>query len=72
MEPVTWDLLLEFLHRLGERFPFPGSVYLLGGSALCLLGNPQVTQDVDYTYELNPRRPKRLKHSCQTRRRDAP
>ena len=54
MEPVTLDLLLEFLHRLGERFPFPGSVYLLGGSALCLLGNPRVTQDVDYTYELNP------------------
>ena len=52
MEPVTSDVLLEFLHRLGNRFPHAGVVYLLGGSALCLLGNPRVTQDVDYTYEL--------------------
>ena len=27
-------------------------MYLLGGSALCLLGNPRETLDVDYTYEL--------------------
>ena len=54
MEPVTSDVLLEFLSRLGDRFPHTGVVYLLGGSALCLLGNSRVTQDVDYTYELEP------------------
>lgn len=54
MEPVTSDVLLEFLRRLGDRFPHAGVVYLLGGSALCLLGNSRVTQDVDYTYELEP------------------
>lgn len=52
MEPVTSGVLLEFLRRLGDLFPHAGVVYLLGGSALCLLGNSRVTQDVDYTYEL--------------------
>jgi hypothetical protein len=52
MEPVTRDVLHSFLQRLGERFPGAGSFYLIGGSALCLLGNPRATVDVDYTYEV--------------------
>ena len=52
MEPVTRDVLHSFLQRLGERFPGAGSFYLVGGSALCLLGNPRATVDVDYTYEV--------------------
>ena len=52
MEPVTSTTLQAFLHRLGERYPGGGDLYLLGGSALCLLGNPRTTVDVDYIFEL--------------------
>jgi hypothetical protein len=51
MEPVTVATLQEFLRRLGERFGGQGDFYLLGGSALCLLGNPRTTVDIDYTFE---------------------
>jgi len=53
MEPVTLDTLQSFLQRLGERYPGAGTLYLLGGSALCLLGNPRTTVDVDYAFELD-------------------
>ena len=53
MEPVTLDTLQTFLQRLGERSPGAGDFYLLGGSALCLLGNPRITVDVDYMFELD-------------------
>ena len=51
MEPVTLVALQNFLQRLGERFPQPATIYLLGGSALCLLGSPRETLDVDYGLE---------------------
>jgi hypothetical protein len=51
VEPVTLATLQTFLQRLGERFTGAGDLYLLGGSALCLLGNPRTTVDVDYTFE---------------------
>ncbi len=51
MEPVTLLTLKEFLERLGKRFAGAGDLYLLGGSALCLLGNPRTTMDFDYTFE---------------------
>lgn len=51
MEPVTLATLQTFLRRLGERFMGAGDLYLLGGSALCLLGNPRTTVDIDYTFE---------------------
>jgi hypothetical protein len=51
MEPITLTALQTFLRRLGERFTGAGDLYLLGGSALCLLGNPRTTMDVDYTFE---------------------
>jgi hypothetical protein len=54
MEPVTSEALKIFLQRLGERYPNPAEFYLLGGSALCLLGSSRETLDVDYTFELNP------------------
>ena len=54
MEPVTAVNLKSFLQRLGERYPGPATVYLLGGSALCLLGSPRATLDVDYTFEVAP------------------
>jgi hypothetical protein len=51
MEPVTSIALQKFLKKLGERFPYPAKFYLLGGSALCLLGSPRETLDVDYSLE---------------------
>jgi hypothetical protein len=51
MEPVTSLALETFLQQLGERIPHPATLYLLGGSALCLLGSPRETLDVDYSLE---------------------
>lgn len=49
MKPVTLVTLQQFLRHVGETFGAEGDLYLLGGSALCLLGNPRTTIDVDYT-----------------------
>jgi len=49
--PVTLATLQAFLQRLGERYPGVGDLYLLGGSALCLLGSPRTTVDIDYLFE---------------------
>lgn len=54
MEPITAEIITDFLNRLGERFPNPATLYLLGGSALLLLGNSRQTLDIDYTSDLNP------------------
>jgi hypothetical protein len=54
MESVTSIVLRTFLKRLGELYPHPVEFYLLGGSALCLLGSPRETLDVDYTFESGP------------------
>jgi hypothetical protein len=51
MEPVTSAALETFLQRLGERIQQPVKLFLLGGSALCLLGSPRETLDVDYSLE---------------------
>jgi hypothetical protein len=52
MEPLTPTTLLDFFHRLGERYAGAGDIYLLGGSALCLLGSTRQTQDIDYTFQV--------------------
>jgi len=44
MEPVTAANLKAFLQRLGERYPRPARLYLLGGSALCLLGSSTISR----------------------------
>ena len=41
MESVTADAIRELLQRLGERWRRHAVLYLLGGSALCLLGSPR-------------------------------
>jgi len=51
MEPVTLIALQNLFKRLGERFSQPAIIYLLGGSALCLLGSPRETLDIDYSLE---------------------
>ena len=52
--PVTPEVTLDFLRQLGARCEFEVSLYLLGGSALALLGNPRQTQDLDYTADIPP------------------
>ena len=42
------SVIRQFLQRLAERLEQPTTLYLLGGSALCLLGHPRVTVDVDF------------------------
>lgn len=41
-------LIQEFLARLGSRYPKQATLYLLGGSALILLGSSRDTLDIDY------------------------
>jgi hypothetical protein len=52
MVPITQAVLIEFLQLLGQTYPGQAAVYLLGGSALSLLGNPRGTLDIDYTTDL--------------------
>ena len=52
MEPITSEVLMTFLERLGEQSSGTATLYLLGGSALCLLGNPRSTLDVDYDLDV--------------------
>jgi hypothetical protein len=54
MEPVTPESLALFLVRLGEICRQPVRLYLVGGSALRLLGSPRETLDVDYMTEATP------------------
>ena len=54
MEPITTANLRTFFQSLSERYSGSATVYLLGGSALCLLGSPRATMDVDYTFEVAP------------------
>jgi hypothetical protein len=51
MDDVSTAVLRLFLEHLGERLDRPASIYLLGGSALSLLGNPRVTVDIDYALD---------------------
>jgi hypothetical protein len=54
MEAISVAHLKAFLERLGKRYRRPATLYLLGGSALCLLGSPRTTVDVDYTFDVEP------------------
>jgi hypothetical protein len=54
MEPVTPRTLTQFLTQLGASYSNPATLYLLGGSALLLLGSPRQTLDIDYTTDLQP------------------
>jgi hypothetical protein len=48
MESVAKETIQIFLAEVGRRYDKPGVLYLLGGSALCLLGNSRPTLDIDY------------------------
>lgn len=43
--------ILRFMQRPGGRYAGSAMFLLLGGSALCLLGNPRRTLDTDYLVE---------------------
>lgn len=62
MEPITPETLREFLTRLGERYSNQVTLYLLGGSALLLLGNTRQTLDIDYTTDLEPQEQQALEN----------
>jgi len=53
MNPLTAADLRAFLKRVGERLARPGTLYLLGGAALCLLGNLRATLDLDYAVDVS-------------------
>ena len=52
MKPISSESILTFLDRLGARYTGQCAIYLLGEVALSLMGNPRVTQDLDYAVEL--------------------
>jgi hypothetical protein len=49
MGNLARDEIRTFLQKLGERYSHLATLYSLGGSALCFLGNPRRTVDIDYT-----------------------
>lgn len=53
MNTITADDIRTFLKKLGERYPHSGTLYLLGGGAICLLGNPRPTVDLDYAADFS-------------------
>lgn len=48
MNSIASAQIYAFLQLLGERYPHPAMLTLLGGSALCLLGSARPTLDIDY------------------------
>lgn len=48
MDTVAADKIRRFLTTLGEHWSQPATLFLLGGSALCLLGSSRPTLDIDY------------------------
>ncbi len=52
MSTLTADDVRTFLKKLSERYTQPGTLYILGGAAVCLLGNPRPTVDLDYAADM--------------------
>lgn len=48
MKSLSLSDIENFLQRLGNECASPTVIYLLGGTALFLLGNPRTTEDIDY------------------------
>ena len=48
MAGIAEETILTFLAEVGRRYSRPTDLLLLGGSALCLLGSPRPTLDIDY------------------------
>ena len=48
MVTLTKAEIVAFLQQLGQRYVQPAELHLIGGAALCLLGNPRTTLDLDF------------------------
>ncbi len=48
MKSLSLSDIETFLQHLGNECNNPTVIYLLGGTALFLLGNPRSTEDIDY------------------------
>ncbi|MEM7535218.1 MAG: DUF6036 family nucleotidyltransferase [Chloroflexota bacterium] len=48
MNGLSRTQIQQFLIEVGNRHEQPSTLVLLGGAALCLLGNPRPTEDIDY------------------------
>ncbi len=48
MAGIVNEQITAFLETLGKQYPRSTKLTLLGGSALCLLGSPRPTMDIDY------------------------
>lgn len=54
MGNIATTEIQTFLDALGKRYTRTATLFLLGGGALCLLGNPRRTIDIDYTFIAPP------------------
>jgi hypothetical protein len=55
MANIEAEQIRAFLQALGDRYTQSANLFLLGGSALCLLGSPRSTLDIDYVGDdVNP------------------
>lgn len=48
MAEIAVSQIRTLLTEVGQRYHQPATLLLLGGSALCLLGSPRPTLDIDY------------------------
>lgn len=48
MAEIALSQIRALLTEVGQRYPQPAVLLLLGGSALCLLGSSRPTADIDY------------------------
>ena len=46
MGDLSKSQIRVFLEKLGEEYTQPATLFLLGGSALCLLGSSRPTLDI--------------------------
>ena len=52
-DSLTTDEIRQFLEQLSRHYSQSTILYLLGGGALCFLGNPRHTVDIDCSV-INP------------------
>ena len=53
---LATEEIRSFLIRLGQQYPKPTNLYLLGGSALCYLGSPRRTIDIDIAVDISSKK----------------
>jgi hypothetical protein len=66
MDSLASAEIIDFLNRLSQRNPYSAIVYLLGGGAMCLMGSPRRTLDIDYNIKASPEETQKLTETIQT------